>query len=113
MSYHAGLAAEARVALDYERRGYPLLRRRWRGRSGEIDLIFRDGAGFLFVEVKASRSFDQALAQLRWRQIGRLQKAAEEFVGTQPLGALSEMRFDVALMDRHGMIRVIEQAIGP
>ncbi|MCT4373477.1 YraN family protein [Yangia mangrovi] len=113
MSYFAGLAAEEGIARDYERRGYPLLRRRWRGRSGEIDLIFRDGAGFVFVEVKASWSFDQALEHLRCRQIRRLQKSAEEFVGTQPLGALSEMRFDVALMDRHGLIRVIEKAFGP
>lgn len=113
ISYHAGLAAETQVAADYERRGYPLLRRRWRGHSGEIDLVFRDGDGFVFVEVKASRSFDRALEHLRWRQIRRLQKCAEEFVGTQPLGALSAMRFDVALLDRHGMIRVIEKAFGP
>ncbi|WP_353473134.1 YraN family protein [Salipiger sp. H15] len=113
VSYHAGLAAESRIATDYERRGYPLLRRRWRGRSGEIDLIFGDGAGFVFVEVKASWSFDQALEHLHWRQIRRLQKSAEEFVGTQPLGSLSEMRFDVALMDRRGMTRVIENAFGP
>ena len=113
MSYFAGLAAEEAIARDYERRGYPLLRRRWRGRSGEIDLILRDGPGFVFVEVKASWSFDQALEHLHCRQIRRLQKSAEEFVGTQPLGALSEMRFDVALMDRHGMIQVIEKAFGP
>lgn len=113
VSYHAGLAAEARIAADYERRGYSLLRHRWRGRSGEIDLIFRDGDGFVFVEVKASWSFDQALEHLRGRQIRRLHKSAEEFVGTQPLGSLSEMRFDVALMDRRGMTRIIEQAFGP
>ncbi|WP_226622394.1 YraN family protein [Alloyangia pacifica] len=113
MSYYAGLAAEDAIKRDYERRSYPLLRQRWRGRSGEIDLIFRDGDGFAFVEVKASWSFDQALEHLGKRQIRRLQKSAEEFVGTQPLGALSDMRFDVALMDRHGMIRVIENAFGP
>ncbi|MCA0997906.1 YraN family protein [Alloyangia pacifica] len=113
VSYHAGLAAEDQVARDFEHRGYPLLRRRWRGRSGEIDLIFGDGEGFVFVEVKASWSFDQALEHLRWPQIRRLQRAAEEFAGTQPRGALSDMRFDVALLNRHGMLRVIENAIGP
>ena len=30
-AYHAGLAAEAQVASDYERRGYPVAARRWRG----------------------------------------------------------------------------------
>ena len=52
MAYHAGLAAEGRIAQDYARRGFPLANQRWRGRGGEIDLIVRDGEGFIFVEVK-------------------------------------------------------------
>ena len=43
----------------------------------------------------------------------RLMAAAEEFAGSQPRGSLTDMRFDVALMDCHGMIRVIENAFGP
>ena len=41
-----------------------------------------------------------------------LQAAAEEFCGTQPRGALTNCRFDVALMDGTGAIRVLEKAIG-
>ncbi|NVK60525.1 MAG: YraN family protein [Rhodobacteraceae bacterium] len=106
----AGLSAEARIAQDYERRGYRLAGQRWRGRSGEIDLILRDGDGLIFVEVKKSRSFDRALERLSSRQIRRLMKAAEEYVGQEPRGSLTDMRFDVALMDAHGMIRVLENA---
>ena len=60
MAYHAGIAAENRIAQDYERRGFAIARRRWRGRAGEIDLILRDGAALIFVEVKQSRSFARA-----------------------------------------------------
>ena len=64
MGYHAGLAAEERIAQDYERRGFAVARRRWRGQGGEIDLIVRDGAALIFIEVKQSRDFDRAAERL-------------------------------------------------
>ncbi|WP_305969897.1 MULTISPECIES: YraN family protein [unclassified Mameliella] len=109
--YHAGLAAEDGVAVDYARRGYPLLARRWRGRSGEIDLVLGDGDGVVVVEVKKSRSFDRAAERLSQRQIGRLLRAGEEFLGTMPRGSLTDIRFDVALVNGQGEIRVIENAL--
>ncbi|WP_245216308.1 YraN family protein [Sagittula salina] len=111
MGYEAGLSAELRVAQDYERRGFPVARRRWRGMGGEIDLIFRDGEGLVFVEVKKSRSFERALERLTARQIARLRVAAEEYLGTQPKGSLTEVRFDVALVNGQGEMRVIENAL--
>ena len=56
MAYHSGMAAETCVAQDYERRGYGVARRRWRGKGGEVDLIMRDGPGLIFVEVKTRKS---------------------------------------------------------
>ncbi|APX23256.1 MAG: hypothetical protein CML50_02500 [Rhodobacteraceae bacterium] len=113
LGYHAGLSAEAQVVQDYERRGYAVLRKRWRGACGEIDLILQDGDALIFVEVKKSRSFDRALARLSQRQIGRLLRAGEEFAGTQPRGSLTDMRFDIALVNASGVIRVMENALGP
>lgn len=107
----AGLAAEEAVAQDYARRGYPLLARRWRGRAGEIDLILQDGDGVVLVEVKKSRTFARAADRLSQRQIARLMQASEEFLDTQPRGALTDLRLDVALVDAFGAIRVIENAL--
>lgn len=109
--YHAGVAAELRVAQDYERRGYQVLCSRWRGQGAEIDLVIQGRDEVIFVEVKKSRTFDRALDRLSQRQILRLFSAAEEFVGTLPGGALTAMRFDVALMDERGMIRIMENAL--
>lgn len=111
MAHLGGAAAEDRVAMDYERRGYALAARRWRGRSGEIDLIFRDGDAVIFVEVKAARDFDAALCSLGQRQIGRICRAAEEFVGGEPGGSLTEMRFDIGLVDGQGDLRILENAL--
>ena len=113
LGHRAGLSAEAQVAQDYQRRGYRVAGQRWRGHCGEIDLILHDGDGLVFVEVKKSRSFDRALQRLSSRQIARLLRAGEEFAGTQPRGSLTEMRFDVALMNEQGMIRIVENALGP
>lgn len=110
MSYLAGLAAEDAVAADYRARGYILLEVRWRGKRGEIDLIFADGPGVVMVEVKKSWSFDAALAHITPAQVRRLFATAEEFVGTRPLGNLTDIRFDVALMDQHGQVSVMENA---
>jgi putative endonuclease len=112
ISHFAGQAAELAVSRDFERRGYRLLQHRWRGRGGEIDLIFQDGDGIVFVEVKQSKTHDSALESLRPAQVRRLLAAAEEFLGFCPKGSLTPMRFDVALFDQWGQIQVVENALG-
>ena len=107
-----GLLAELRIAQDYERRGFPTERQRWRGQAGEIDLIARNGDGFIFVEVKKSRSFERAAERLSAAQMRRICASAEESLGTQPRGQLTDVRFDVALVDGQGVVRVIENAFG-
>lgn len=57
VSYHAGLAAEDIVARNYAARAHQVAARRWRGKSGEIDLVMRDGDTVVFVEVKKKRQF--------------------------------------------------------
>lgn len=112
MSFHAGLAAEDRIEHDYAQRGYPLAQRRWRGKRGEIDLIMRDGDGLIFVEVKQSRSFERAAARVSPAQMRRIYATAEEYLGTQPCGSLTNVRFDVALVDGQGDTQIIENAFG-
>lgn len=112
VAHLAGQSAELQVARDYECRGYEVAHLRWRGRSGEIDLILRDGAGFVFVEVKKSRSFERAAQRISRAQMTRICRSAEEFLGTQPRGALTEMRFDAALLDAQGCVQIIENAFG-
>ena len=112
MAFHAGVAAELRIAQDYERRGFAIARRRWRGAGGEIDLIVRDGNGLIFVEVKKSRSLARAAESLSSRQMQRIYASAEEFLGTEPRGSLTDVRFDVALVDGSGDLQIIENAFG-
>lgn len=108
--FYAGVAAEETVAQYYVSRGSVIVARRWRGKGGEIDLVVQDGDGFVFVEVKKSRDFARAAARLSRRQMDRLVVAASEFVADQPKGQLTDMRFDLALVDQRGAVKIIENA---
>jgi putative endonuclease len=48
-----GKHGEDLACRELERRGYAILARRYRRRVGEIDIVARDGATIVFVEVKA------------------------------------------------------------
>ncbi|WP_298850518.1 YraN family protein [uncultured Ruegeria sp.] len=112
VSYHAGHAAELRVAADYERRGFSIAHRRWRGAGGEIDLIARNGSGLVFIEVKKSTSFESAAARISQRQIDRICASAAQFLENEPGGQLTNVRFDAALVDGSGAVQIIENAFG-
>lgn len=107
-SYLAGLSAENGVAAEYARRGHAVAARRWRGSRGEIDLVMRDGDGLIFVEVKKARDFTRAATRLTMAQFRRIQQAAMEFVAGEPRGMLTEMRFDLALVDDQGRVEIVE-----
>jgi putative endonuclease len=109
-SYHAGLAAEESVAQRYLAAGQKVAARRWRGKSGEIDLIARDGDVVIFVEVKQSRTHAEAAEHLTLRQFDRIYCAAAEFIADEPQGSLTDVRFDVALVDGGGRIEILENA---
>jgi len=108
--YHAGLAAEDIVARDYQERDHLIVARRWRGQSGEIDLVTRDGETVVFVEVKKSRSFATAAARLGRRQMARIVASAGEFLAGEPRGQLTDVRFDLAVVNGMGGLNVIENA---
>ncbi len=112
MEYHAGVSAEQRIAQDYQRRGFAVARRRWRGAGGEIDLITRNDDGLVFVEVKKSRNFARAAERLGRRQMARIYASAEQFLAGEPDGQLTNVRFDVALVDATGAFEIIENAFG-
>ena len=110
VGYHAGHAAEDIVARDYQSRSHQLASKRWRGGAGEIDLILRNGAEVVFVEVKKSADFARAATRLGQRQMERILAAGSEFLAGEPKGQLTDVRFDLALVNRVGEVRVIENA---
>jgi len=107
----AGLCAEDSISIAYETQGACTLERRWRGKSGEIDLIFNQGGQHVFCEVKKSKSFDRAAAHLTPAQQRRIQSTALEYLAAKGLSLDTDMRFDAAFVDQTGQHMIIENAL--
>lgn len=69
-----GLAGERAAEVELVRRGLAVVARNQRTRFGEIDLICRDGNGYVFVEVKtrSAGSFVAAAEAVDRRKLARL-----------------------------------------
>ena len=109
-AWQAGAAAEARAERSYAERGQTCLDRRWRGGSGEIDLVLRDGETYVFAEVKQAAAPGAAMARLRPAQMRRIHAAASEWLGRTPRGQLSDVRFDLVVVDGAGRCEILENA---
>ena len=78
------------------KQGYDILARRFRGRSGELDLVAIEADALVFIEVKtrASRAFGDPWEFVDWEKQQILRRTAEEFIALHDLGQLS-YRFDI------------------
>jgi putative endonuclease len=115
-----GKRGEDLACRELERRGYAIVARRFRVRSGELDIVARDGATLVFVEVKAraGRRFgDAAEAVTPLKQL-RLARLAGEYLVRHRLPECA-CRFDVVSIhfddidgsdDRAADIQVIQNA---
>ncbi len=91
-----GKSAEDLACAELQRRGYVILARRYRTRGGEIDIVARDGATLVFVEVKArtdARCGHPLEAVTGWKQ-RRIAAMAADFLARRRLGE-APCRFDV------------------
>lgn len=93
-----GREAENAAAAYLEKHGLRLVERNFRVRGGEIDLICRDGATLVFVEVRQrSRSdFGGAAASITPAKQRRIILAARHYLAGK---ADCDCRFDCVLLD--------------
>ena len=96
-----GDAAEAAALEMLQARGLQLLARNAASRGGELDLVMRDGATVVFVEVRyrATRRFGGGAASVDAGKRRRLVHAARAFLAGHPQMADAPCRFDVVDAD--------------
>jgi putative endonuclease len=98
----AGFDAEARAEAFLCDHGLVTVERNVRFRGGEIDLVMRDGAQWVFVEVRARASarFGGAAASVGARKQQRVALAAQLYLlGRFGQRAWPPCRFDVVAFD--------------
>jgi len=104
-----GKLGEDIACEELRRRGYAILARRFRTRTGELDIIARDGGTLVFVEVKArfSHRYGTAAEAITGRKRSKLVRMAEEFLLRSRLNRVP-CRFDVVSVQQagHGQPRV-------
>jgi putative endonuclease len=97
----AGGAAEEVAERFLVRRGLQVIARNYRTRMGEIDLVARDGATLVFIEVRmraaSAALFGGAAASIDGRKRRRIEAAARHFLAR--LGREPACRFDVVTLD--------------
>lgn len=93
-----GKDAEARAARYLESQGLAIVARNYHCRYGEIDLIARDGATLVFVEVRArsSNAFGGAAASITTGKQQKLTRTALHYLAGA--GRTPQCRFDAMLL---------------
>jgi len=94
-----GRRAEQWAAQYLQRQGLKPVAQNYRSRYGEIDLIMRDGATLVFVEVRLRRNgnFGGAAASIDAHKQQRIVRTAQQYLAG--LGHTPPCRFDALLLD--------------
>lgn len=90
------------VAVEYlKQRGYHLLKKNYRCRQGEVDLICRDGKYLVFIEVKYRTSPRQGsgFAAVDAKKQRRISRVAAYYLLENQMGDETPCRFDVVSID--------------
>ncbi len=96
-----GSEGERRAAEYLAARGFAVLARNFRTKTGEIDIIARKGDTLVFVEVKAlpSGNRETLARELDCRKQKRIVETAKRFLANHRQYSNDYIRFDVIVID--------------
>jgi putative endonuclease len=110
-----GKEAENRALHYLQNRGLRCIRRNYRCRGGEIDLIMQDKDSLVFVEVRYRRQsrFGTAAESVDRRKQSRLVTCAQHYIQGSPNAADGPCRFDVVCVSGpESAVEWIQNAFG-
>ena len=106
-----GSRYEAEAAVFLEKLGYKILEQNYRDRLGEIDIVAREGAYLVFVEVKYRKDgrCGHPEEEVAGRKQQRIRHTARYYLYSHQYGEDTACRFDVVSIDGD-RIRVVRDA---
>lgn len=92
-----GTSYEIKAEEYLMQKGYRILERNFRNRSGEIDIIAKDGECFCFIEVKyrTTNDYGNPLEAVNMRKQNQIRKVANYYLMKNKLSEWTPCRFDV------------------
>lgn len=103
-----GKRGEDLACAELEKRGYVIVDRRFRTRCGELDIVARDGAVLVFVEVRARSNsrFGTPFESVTWQKRQRISRMAASYLSAKRMAGTA-CRFDVvAVIEQQGTLTV-------
>jgi len=99
-THENGANGEETVALRLESSGWRIIKKNFRTRRGEVDIIGDDGQDIVFVEVKTWTSLDQSSLEyaINRRKQSRIIRTAQRFLAENPWFQNRTVRFDVVFL---------------
>ncbi|MDD2839604.1 MAG: YraN family protein [Rickettsiales bacterium] len=99
-SYYFGIFAEYLVIIILFFKGYKFIRRRYKTKLGEIDLIFTKGMNLIALEVKARKNKNIEIGEVvSYKQYQRILNATKLFLNKNKKYSNFNIRIDVALVN--------------
>lgn len=92
-----GTSYEIKAEEYLMQKGYKILEHNFRNRTGEIDIIAKDGEYFCFIEVKyrTTNDFGSPLEAVDYRKQNQIRKVAMYYLMKNKLSEWTPCRFDV------------------
>lgn len=109
ISYWFGLLAEYYVIVILFFKGYKIIKRRFKTKMGEIDLIFVKGDYLVAVEVKARSDSSLRVEEVvRYRQFYRITNSLKIFLNKYEKYSKFNLRIDVVLVYKNFIMKHIK-----
>ena len=104
-----GSMYEERATEYLKAKGYRILERNFRNRSGEIDIIAKDGIYFCFIEVKyrTTNLYGSPLEAVGYRKQQTIRQVARYYLMSHGRGEWTPCRFDVIAFEGEEMEHIV------
>jgi putative endonuclease len=110
LALRKGHWSETKAAFFLRFKGYRIVARNFRVKSGEIDIIARKGDLVAFVEVKARNDPGTAVDAVGYQSMQRIRAAADAWLSRQADAAALSLRFDIVAIAPHRLPVHLEDA---